>query len=138
MNLCGIVFLSSLRISAFNGPRSTGFSPAVEDLKRDKTSVKTTHLIIIIFIIAGSFKSQLMDYFRGHVTSCPKQCVHDATSILLLLLFFPELFFDIGTCYSATTARFGLRGTSSLIFEAGLGGGGKLNFKLVFNTLILT
>ena len=24
-------------------------------------------------IIAGSFKSQLIDYFRGHVTSCPKQ-----------------------------------------------------------------
>ena len=23
--------------------------------------------------ISGSFKSQLIDYFRGHVTSCPKQ-----------------------------------------------------------------
>ena len=29
--------------------------------------------VLQVTIFAGSFKSQLIDYFRGHVTSCPKQ-----------------------------------------------------------------
>ena len=38
-----------------------------------KTMFRMLYLKIKSFFFAGSFKSQLIDYFRGHVTSCPKQ-----------------------------------------------------------------
>ena len=42
-------------------------------MERVLSSLKFSYYLKLIFLIAGSFKSQLIDYFRGHVTSCPKQ-----------------------------------------------------------------